>query len=119
MENTRYKDIYTHLEGEGFEVYSPGQKQGECMRPYVVVRMGTVLQFDNYSTDQALYEILCYVPKEKYTELEIFVRSVKNAMFKLRPMIMPVYSDTAPFYDDTVKAYMVSISYRNMRKINY
>ena len=38
MEQTRIQDIYMYLKEQGFKVYFPTQKQGECTFPYVVVK---------------------------------------------------------------------------------
>lgn len=35
----------------------------------------------------------------------------------MAPMIMPTYTETQSFYDESVKAHMVSVQYRNYRKI--
>ena len=37
-EDTRWMDIYKCLQRHGFDVYSPAQKEGECTKPYVVVK---------------------------------------------------------------------------------
>lgn len=117
MEKTRYMDIYKHLTSHGIEVYSPAQKTGECLSPYVVVKDAGTMQFQQFSSTQTLYDVMCYVPKNRFTYLEQFVSQVKAAMAELKPMIMPVYIETASFFDDTVQAHMISIQYRNMRKI--
>lgn len=116
-EKTRYMDIYKHLANHGIEVYSPAQKEGECKAPYVVVKdMGTT-QYMSFSSTRTLYDVMCYVPKDRFTLLEQYVSQVKAIMAELKPMIMPVYTETASFYDDAVKAHMISVQYRNMRKI--
>lgn len=38
MENSRWSDIFKHLENAGYEVYPPSVKEGECTSPYVVVK---------------------------------------------------------------------------------
>lgn len=117
MEKTRYMDIYKHLKNNGVEVYSPSQKQGECKSPYVVVKDAGTTQYMQFSSTQTLYDIMCYVPKDRFTYLEQYVSKIKAVMNGLKPMIMPLYVETPSFYDDTVKAYMISIQYRNMRKM--
>lgn len=116
-EETRYMDIYKHLKNAGIDVYAPAQKQGECKAPYVVVKdMGTT-QYNQFSTTRTLYDVMCYVPKDQFTLLEQYVSKVKAVMAELKPMVMPVYIETASFYDDTVKAHMISVQYRNMKQI--
>lgn len=116
-QKTRFMDIYKHLSENGIEVYSPTQKQGECVSPYVVVKDAGTTQFNNFSSTQTLYDVMCYVPKDRFTLLEEYVGQVKALMKQLKPMIMPTYFETASFYDDTVKAHMISVQYRNMKKV--
>ena len=57
---------------------------------------------------------MLYVPKNKYNQLEKFKQVVKSIVATdLNPMLMPTGQETPEFYDDTVKAHMVSITYRN------
>ncbi len=117
MANSRLQDIYHHLKANKFRVYFPAQKLGECTAPYVVVKDMEGTQFLDYSSTVQYYDILCYIPKEQFSTIEPFVDSVKQAMKGLSPMIKPTYTQTGSYYDDTVKAHMVSIQYKNYRKI--
>lgn len=114
---SRWKDIYSHLKKEGFDVYSPGQHQGECTSPYVVVKdMGTT-KFGEFSSTKNLYDIMCYVPRDHFSRLEPFVYEVETSMIEMYPMIRPAHYKTPSFYDDTVKGHMISVQYINYRKI--
>lgn len=117
MAESRIQDIYLYLKGEGLDVYFPAQKVGECLSPYVVVKDATTSQFLDYSSTITYYDIMCYVPKEHFSELDPFVERVKEIMKGMVPMIKPTYSQTQSFYDDSVKAHMISVQYKNYRKI--
>lgn len=112
---SRWKDIFTHLKEQGFDVYSPGIKVGECTKAYVVVKSNGSTRHASFSTDVDMYSVMCYVPKEGYSQLEPLIQSVKKAMKSLEPMILPYGTQTASFYDDTVKAHMSSIEYKNYK----
>lgn len=114
---SRWQDIFLHLKNQGFDVYSPGMKTGECTFEYVVVKNDGSSKHLSFSTDVDLYAVMCYVPKEKYSALETFVRRIKNSMKELEPMILPYGSQTPSYYDDSVKAHMVSIEYKNYKKL--
>lgn len=114
---SRWQDIFLHLKGEGFDVYSPGMKTGECTSPYLVVKNDGSSKHIAFSTDVDLYAVLCYVPKEKYSSLEPLVQRVKKSMRGLEPMIKPYGSQTPSFYDDSLKAHMISIEYKNYKKL--
>lgn len=116
-ENTRIQDIYVFLRDKGFEVYFPAQKVGECTSPYVVVKDATTTKLTGFSSTVTYYDIMCYVPKDHFSTLAEFVEQVKTSMRGMVPMIMPTYTETQSFYDESVKAHMVSVQYRNYRKI--
>ena len=114
---SRWQDIFTHLKKAGFDVYSPGMKTGECTSEYLVVKNDGSSKHASFSTDVDLYAIMCYVPKEKYSSLEPLVQRVKNSMRGLEPMIKPYGSQTPSYYDDSYKAHMISIEYKNYKKL--
>lgn len=116
-EDSRWQDIFLHLKKQGFDVYSPGVKVGECISEYLVVKNDGSSKHQNFSTDVDMYAVMCYVPKNKYSSLEPLVQKVKNAMKELEPMILPYGSQTPSYYDDSVKAHMVNIEYKNYKKL--
>lgn len=117
MSQSRWQDIYLKLKQKGIAAYSPAQKEGECISPYTVIRDASTSKFLTYSSTRTYYDLMCYVPKESFSTLEPYVEKVKEAMKELYPMISPTYTQTASFYDDTVKGHMVSVQYYNYRKI--
>lgn len=115
--DSRWQDIFMHLKNAGFDVYSPGMKIGECTSEYLVVKNDGSSKHLSFSTDVDLYSVMCYVPKEKYSSLEPLVQRVKNSMKELEPMIKPYGSQTPSYYDDSYKAHMISIEYKNYKKL--
>lgn len=113
---SRWEDIFDQLKKSGFDVYSPGIKTGDCTSPYVVVAIGSSTEHTSFSTNIDLYSVMCYVPKQAYSKLEPLVRSVEESLKELVPMILPYGQKTPSYYDDTVKAHMVSIMYKNYKK---
>lgn len=113
---SRWEDIFKQLEKSGFDVYSPGIKTGDCIAPYIVVAIGSSTEHTSFSTDVDLYSVMCYVPKQGYSALEPMLRSVEESLKELAPMILPYGQKTPSFYDDTIKAHMVSITYKNYKK---
>lgn len=115
--DSRWQDIFLHLKKVGFDVYSPGTKVGECTKEYIVVKNDGSSKLPTVSSDSDLYAVMCYVPKESYSRLEPMVQEVKKAMKGLEPMILPYGSQTPSYYDDSYKAHMISIEYKNYKKI--
>lgn len=113
---SRWYDVFQCLKGKGFDVYSPGTKVGECTTPYIVVKNDGSSAHSSFSTDVDLLSVMCYVPKQNYSKLEPMLLEVKQAMRTLQPMILPYGQQTPSYYDDSVKAHMVSIEYKNYKK---
>ena len=114
---SRWQDIFLHLKESGVETYPPATKVGECLSEYVVIKNNGSSKHTSFSTDIDLYSIMCYVPKDKYSTLEPFVQKIKNIMKGLKPMILPYGSQTPSYYDDSYKAHMISIQYKNYKKL--
>lgn len=112
---SRLTDIYDCLKAAGFDVYFPTQHVGECSSPYVVVKDSGTSQYQQFSSVETLYEVLCYVPKARYSDLHPYKESVKSALKSLWPMIIYNRYETPPFFDDTADAHMTSIQYRNVQ----
>lgn len=116
MNENRWQDIFLHLKKEGFDVYSPGIKLGECESEYLVVKKEGLSRVAGKRANADNYSVLCYVPKQKYSSLESLVNRVKKSMDKLNPLIRSTNFETPSFYDDSLKAHMVSIEYVNYKK---
>lgn len=116
--STRLEDIYTHLKSQGLSVYLPGQHTGDCISSYVVIKPGAVTKYLDLSSSICYYEILCYTPQKYPTQIERYKEEVKKAMLGLSPMVKYADMETIPYYDDTVKAWMVDITYRNIKKVD-
>lgn len=114
---TVWETIFNHLVSKGFTVYSPGTKTGECTAEYVVVKNDGSTQHVKASTDVDLYSIMCYVPQQRYSKLEALVLRVKQAMKELYPQVIPYGSQTPSYYDDNYKAHMISVEYKNYKKM--
>ena len=114
MEKTIWEKVAEALELHGIEVYPPATKQGECHKEYTVLKEDGSSQLGEYTSEIHYYTFMCYVPKEKYTQLSRYKQTVKNVIATdLYPLLIPTGQETPDFYDDTVKAHMGSITYRN------
>lgn len=115
--DSRWQDIYLYLKKSGVEVYPPATKVGECISEYVVLKNNGSSKHISFSTDNDFYSIMCYVPKDKYSTLEPFVQKIKTLMNGLKPMILPRGVQSPSYYDDSYKAHMISIEYKNYKKL--
>ena len=112
-----WQRIYTHLTSKGFDVYSPGQHQGECTSPYIVLKDAGSSKLDSFSSKKVLYDLMCYVPKEAFSTLEPFVDEVEAAMKLMYPEVISLQFRTPSYLDDSVKAHMISTQYQNNKKL--
>lgn len=115
MAYSKWKDINNHLKSKlkDIEVYSPGIKTGDCLKPYVVIRADGLSQHGETSSNDRFYSVMCYVPRQNYSLLEDLVHDVKEAMKELEPMIKSNNYESPSYYDDAIKAHMISIGYKN------
>lgn len=114
---SQWQAIYRHLKDNNIDVYSPGQHEGHCTKPYVVVKDAGTTLYPSFSSTKTLYDVMCYVPRREFSTLEPYVALVKKAMKGLYPMITPVNFETSSYLDTSVEAYMISIQYQNNRKV--
>lgn len=118
--NSIWKDIYNNLKdwykGE-VSIYPAGIKTGECIMPYIVVTYGGGSKLSSFSTVCDYYTLMLYVPKQEYSLLEPFIADTKEGMKRLKPKVLPTHEQTSSYYDDEVKAHMVSLTYKNYKKL--
>ena len=113
---TRLGDIYDCLKAANIQTYLQGQHKGMCKNAYVVVKPGIVAPYLQLSTNVCYYELLLYIPKEYPTQVESFKDTVKKAMLDLYPMMIFADAESSPYFDDSVEAWMVDLTYKNYRK---
>lgn len=107
-----YESIFDKLSNDGFEVYSPSTKTGQCMSPYIVIKRDGGSSHSSFSTDIVYYTILIYVPQKEYSTVEQIVNNVKSSLKTLAPIIRPTGFETPSYYDDGVEAHMISVQYK-------
>lgn len=116
-EDSRWQDLYKFLQRKGYDVYHPGQKEGECLSPYVVLKYSGAVKTQQISSRQDLYDVMVYVPKTQYSKLETLVQSIITDMKELEPLFLPYGNQQDPsYYDDSVKAHFVTVVYMNYKK---
>ncbi len=113
---SRWQDIYNHLK-MNYEVFTPAQKIGDCYSRYIVVKNDGATKHNTFSSIVENYSVMCYIPKNEYSQLEIFVQEVKAAMDELKPLVIFTGVQTPSFYDEQIKAHMVSLGYINYKKM--
>ena len=95
---TRWEDIFKHLEKAGFDVYPPATKKSECTKMYIVVRHAGTSSVLTVSSNRALFDLLVYVPKHEYSKIESYLNEVKNVMDELFPLHFLTMMSKAGWY---------------------
>lgn len=114
------KRIIDKLKENGIDAIPPVTKKGVCLSPYVIVKDSGSAPIPGYSSEYHYYDVLCYVPANRYFELAELKRKVKEIMATdLYPILMPTGQETADYYDEDLKAHMESVMYRNNVRNNH
>lgn len=109
-----WQTIFRHLQEQDFDVYPLGQHKGICTSPYIVLRNnGTIL---GRGAEQALYELLLYMPVDQISGFEDFIREVKLAMNRLYPALKLVIPEDIHYLDEEVRGCMTSLTYGVVKK---
>ncbi|WP_291632207.1 hypothetical protein [Clostridium sp.] len=112
-----FKKIFDFLIGKAVNVFIPGTHEGDCTQKYCVLKTGTTVQLQNFSSQRKFYLIYVYVPAGEYIDLEDYVNEIKTYLDELYPMLMFTGNETSPFLETGIKAYMISLEYRvNIRR---
>lgn len=114
-----YEKVFDKLKGDNIDVYPPNTHKGECKSNYVVLLDGGKTRSNKLSSQTSILDVLCYVPDKRYTDTDEYTNTVKQSLNGLFPQIIPTGTETSPFYDDTVKGWMVSIEYRYTMRNKY
>ena len=113
--------VFNSLKEQGFDIYPPATKTGECKKPYIVLESGGGYQINNYSSQKVLYNFYLYVPKNKYSELSDYEASVKNALAQspIYPMLLPTGQKENDYFDDNINAHLRVITYYNNVRVQH
>lgn len=109
--------IYDTIAADGTDTYFPGQHEGDCVNPYVVVKASGVMEIYGISSERPGYDIMLYVPKNQYSKMEELKAETKEKLKKLFPLISYAGVETGSYYDESCKGHMVSIQYQGIRKV--
>lgn len=110
--NIVWQKMSDELIADGIDVYHPATHKGEVKSPYCVVKDEGGAQLGKFSTQQRYYSLYCYVPMDRYTDLQDFVEKCKTAVERLAPMVMPTGQETPSVLDPTSSSYVISVEYR-------
>ncbi len=109
-----YKQIYKHLQNNGFRVFAIGQHTGVCKEPYAVIKERGQTPYLTSLIKQYI-DIIVFFPLGNYSQMEEYVQMVEDCLNELKEL-KKTHIVTPAVIDDSVKAYSVSISYNITKK---
>ena len=102
------------LKENGWDVFPPGTKKGECKSKYIVLKQDGSSQVGSFSSQFDYYMFLLYVPSNEYSKLGTYEKQLKDLLAsKLFPLLVPTGQKMTDYYDDNYKAHLRTILYRN------
>jgi hypothetical protein len=115
---TVWERVFLFLKSKGIDVYSPGQHQGKCTSPYVVLKnTGTMgFQGSNQIGSQTL-DVIVYCPRSNYSDMEPYTVQIQSFLSELKEYIRPTGNITPVILDDNVNGYTQSIEYQTFQKL--
>ena len=116
METTKnvWEIIADTLKEDGWDVYPPATKEGECKSKYIVLKQDGSSQVGSFSSQFDYYMFLLYVPRNEYSKLGTYEKQLKDLLAKkLFPLLVPTGQKMTDYYDDNYKAHLRTILYRN------
>lgn len=110
-----FTQIYKHLKNNGFDVYSIGQHEGICTKPYIVIKENGESEIAGTSLTNDIVELLIYYPLGRYSELSSYKKRILEVM-KYQKGIRRIIESMPTVIDDNKKAYTTSFTYRKIKK---
>ena len=112
-----WQDIYTKLKEKNLNPYPPGQHEGLCDEPYVVIKEGTQIPSINTNKlGQKVIDIIVFVPLNSYIAIDPYMKKVRSALKDLY-YLRKTGLETPIITDDDKKAYTSSIEYVVQKKL--
>nr|PZN07753.1 MAG: hypothetical protein DIU64_11785 [Caldicoprobacter oshimai] len=109
--------IMDKLEEKGLNPYAPGMYEGVCQERFCIVRMSSQMPMAGTNkVGTKLFDIIVYVPKTRYPDIEPYMQEIKEAMKELN-FIRPTGNETPPVPDDEKEAFTASIEYQVLKKL--
>jgi len=108
------KEVYDILNAM-HPTYWLAQPQGECKKPYFVIKYkNKTLSIGNGKAGWLYIDVMVYVPMASISPMDGIINEVKSA---LSGKLEPTGNETPDYLDTDVKAYMRSVEFRAPQEI--
>lgn len=106
-----FRDLYTYLRNMGYEVYSLGQQDKTCTRPFILFYNAGVGETTSKSLKREFIELWLFFPFGKYSEVKDYIDSVQETIGTFGKLRRNYESTNAIQIDNDMKAYYTKLSY--------
>ena len=107
--------IFEFLQDNGIDVYFVGQHQGECKKPYIVVKDDGANSLDG-KVGKGYIDLIFFVPENKFTQCELFNKTVKEFMKEFKDARY-TGNETGIVIDNEKKALTFSVLYESYKRL--
>lgn len=107
--------LFEYLQDNKIDVYFVGQHQGECKKPYVVLKDDGV-NSTNSKVGKGYIDLIFFVPQNQFTQCNFFKQKVKGLVKEFKN-VKYAGNETGIVTDDNKKALTFSVLYENYKKL--
>lgn len=115
---TVWERVFLCLKSKGVDVYSPGQHQGKCTSPYIVLKnTGTIGFQGSNKIGSQIIEVIVYCPASNYSNMEPYTTQIQGFLTELKEYIRSTGNITPVVLDDTVSGYTQTVEYQTFQNL--
>lgn len=115
---TVWERVFLCLKSKGVDVYSPGQHQGKCTTPYVVIKdTGTIGFQGSNKIGSQIIDVIIYCPVSNYSNTEPYRSQIQEFLGALKNYIRSTGNITPIVIDDTVSGYTQTVEYQTFQNL--
>lgn len=115
---TVWERAYLHLMSKGIDVYSPGQHEGKCTNPYVVLKNNGITGFEGSNQiGSQIIDIILYYPSTNYSNIEPYTYQIQRILKELSEYLRPTGNITPVILDDSANGYTQTLEYQTFQKL--
>lgn len=117
---TVWQRVFLYLQRCEVDIYSPGQHQGECVEPYVVLVNGGTQGFNGSNQiGSQLIDVIVNYPLNNYSGMEPYMANLIDLLSSedIKHYIRYTGEITPVVVDDTSKSYTATLTYQTFQRL--
>lgn len=115
-----YQTLFDTLKKNGFDVFPPATKRGECRKPYIVLKGSGSSQIEQFTSRVVYIRVLLYVPQNEFSKLDGYEKSVRKVIDEQVYPLVKFTGQTEPdFFDDNINGHLRAMLYQYNERDKY